>query len=142
MDLLLCETMASGDEAWAAASAAAATGLPTWWGAAPAARTAALLVGRSKIQEGSRERQSLLSTPPALRKQRQLELASSGRRCEATRAAAVCCRVALTLEDSGRGVLRGGEALGAVAARLGALPGVEAVLLNCCAPQVRTWVRV
>lgn len=30
VDLLLCETMASADEAWAAASAAAATGLPTW----------------------------------------------------------------------------------------------------------------
>jgi len=30
VDLLLCETMASSHEAWAAASAAAATGLPTW----------------------------------------------------------------------------------------------------------------
>ena len=30
VDLLLCETMASGAEAWAAASAAAASGLPTW----------------------------------------------------------------------------------------------------------------
>jgi S-methylmethionine-dependent homocysteine/selenocysteine methylase len=60
----------------------------------------------------------------------------------ATRAAGVCCRVALTLEDSARGVLRSGEPVGAVAARLGSLLGVEAVLLNCCAPQVRSWVRV
>ena len=52
-------------------------------------------------------------------------------------AASVCCRVALTLEDSERGALRSGEPLGIIAARLGALPGVEAVLLNCCAPQVR-----
>ena len=46
-------------------------------------------------------------------------------------------RVALTLEDSGRGVLRSGEPVEEIAARLGALPGVEALLLNCCAPQVR-----
>jgi homocysteine S-methyltransferase len=73
VDILLCETMASSHEAWAAASAAAATGLPTW--------------------------------------------------------------VALTLEDSEAGLLRSGEPVADVAARLAALPGVEAVLLNCSAPQ-------
>lgn len=53
-------------------------------------------------------------------------------------------RVALTLEDSSRGVLRSGEPLDATAARLASLPGVEAVLLNCCAPEVGVppWDRV
>lgn len=44
--------------------------------------------------------------------------------------------MALTLEDSEAGLLRSGEPVADIAASLGALPGVEAVLLNCSAPQV------
>ena len=45
--------------------------------------------------------------------------------------------VALTLHDTTHAALRSGEALPPLAAQLAALPGVEAVLINCCAPQVR-----
>lgn len=43
--------------------------------------------------------------------------------------------VALTLEDSTAGRLRGGQAAAAVAVQLAACPNVEAILLNCSAPQ-------
>ncbi|KAK9829908.1 hypothetical protein WJX72_008602 [[Myrmecia] bisecta] len=77
VDLIICETLASVSETWAAASAASASGLPFW--------------------------------------------------------------VAWTLEDRvEHPVLRSGETIQQAVHKIAALPGLQAVLLNCCAPQVIT----
>jgi S-methylmethionine-dependent homocysteine/selenocysteine methylase len=68
-------------------------------------------------------------------------MCTSGEAAAAGTAAAGAGRpwwAAFTLEDSEKGLLRGGEPLAAAVRAIGQLPGLEAVLVNCCAPQAAT----
>jgi S-methylmethionine-dependent homocysteine/selenocysteine methylase len=114
-DLLLCETLATVTEGLAAASAASASGLPFWvsWTIEDSA-------GRSLLRSGEPLQASKRALASGL--QQDCLQGSSSAQQQLTCAMPACMAACLQ------------EAVAAVAE----LPGLEAVLVNCCSPQAVT----